>query len=167
MNIPYIYCPRCASRMVEQNIGNKARPVCPACGLIVYLNPRVVAAVIPELNGKIVLVRRAMEPRSGTWVFPGGYVDMGEAVDDAARRETWEETGLRVQLERMLGVYSRDGDEVVLIAYAGQVIGGELTPGDEESEAAWFSPDALPADDQLGFWSTRLALQEWLRGRPQ
>lgn len=126
-----------------------------------YLNPRLAAGVIPVLDGKAALVRRAMDPSRGLWVFPGGYVDMGEDVAEAARREVWEETGLHVRLERLLGVYSRTGDEVVLIVYVGQVIGGDLTAGDEEIEAAWFAAEALPAAEQLGFWSTAQAVQDW------
>lgn len=161
MNVPYIYCPRCASRMIEKETEGRARPVCPACGLVIYHNPRVAAGVIPVLNGKIALVRRAMNPRRGSWVFPGGYVDRGECVEDAARREVWEEAGLTVRLEHLVGIYSRNGEDVMLIVYVGQVVAGALTAGDEEITAAWFSPDALPPADELGFWSTIEALQEW------
>jgi len=161
MNVPYIYCPRCAGRMVEQAVQGRMRPVCPSCGLIVYLNPRLVAAVIPVLHDRIALVRRGMNPRRGSWVFPGGYVDQGENVEDAARRETWEETGLHVRLDRLLGVYSQTGEDVVLVVYVGQVIDGVLTAGDEELEAAWFDANELPPHDQLGFWSTVAALEDW------
>ena len=147
--------------MGEQDIERMKRPVCSVCGLVIYLNPQVVAAVIPMLDGKIALVRRGMNPRQGTWVFPGGYVDRGEGVEEAALRETWEETGLVVRLERLVGLYSRTGDEVVLAVYAGQVVSGELKAGPEEKEAAWFSPDDLPPDDELGFWSTAAALKDW------
>lgn len=149
--------------MQEQLAYGRERPVCPACGLIIYHNPQVVAAVIPVLDGKIALVRRAMAPRRGTWVFPGGYVDRGECVEDAARREVWEETGLRVRLDCLVGIYSRQGEDVVMAVYAGTVTDGVLAPGDEQTEAAWFSPDALPPDDELGFWSTRTALDDWRR----
>ncbi len=161
MDVPYTYCPRCASRMEPQTVHGKTRPVCPSCGLIIFLNPGVVAAVIPVLDGKIALVRRAMKPRRGAWVFPGGYVDQGEGVDEAAVREAWEETGLQVRLDRLLGVYSRNGDDNVLVVYAGTVIGGALTSGEEELEAAWFSPADLPPASELGFWSTVKALEDW------
>jgi len=152
--------------MVERDVEGKSRPACPSCGIVIYQNPKVVVGVIPVLDGKIALVRRAMNPRYGAWVFPGGYVDMGECVEDAALREVWEETGLRVRLERLLGVYSRQGEEVVLVVYAGQVVGGTLTAGDEQSEAVWFSPAALPPHDELGFWSTMAALDEWKKTSP-
>jgi 8-oxo-dGTP diphosphatase len=102
-----------------------------------------------------------MNPGRGLWVFPGGYVDVGESVEDAARREVWEETGLQVSLERLVGVYSRSGEDIVLVVYSGDVTGGDLTYGDEEVDAKWFSLDALPAPDQLAFWSTRAALDDW------
>lgn len=147
--------------MVEQDTRGRIRPVCPSCGLIIFRNPRLVAAVIPVLNGKVALVRRAMQPRRGSWVFPGGYVDLGESVEEAACRETQEETGLKVRLGRLIGVYSRQGEEVVMVVYAAQVIGGTLTAGEEELEAAWFDPDALPPEEHLGFWSTIAALEDW------
>lgn len=149
--------------MVEQDTRGRIRPVCPSCGLIIFRNPRLVAAVIPVLNGKIALVRRAMQPRRGSWVFPGGYVDLGESVEEAACRETQEETGLQVRLGRLIGVYSRQGEEVVMVVYAAQVIGGTLTAGEEELEAAWFDPDAIPPEEHLGFWSTIAALDDWKR----
>jgi ADP-ribose pyrophosphatase YjhB (NUDIX family) len=147
--------------MAVQEVQGKRRPVCSACGQVIYQNPKVAVAVIPVLAGKVALVRRGMRPRKGTWVFPGGYVDAGESLEDAARREVLEETGLTVQLGRLIGVYSRTDEENVLIVYAGQVVGGQLTAGDEEQEAAWFDPDALPPDDELGFWSTSAALRAW------
>jgi 8-oxo-dGTP diphosphatase len=147
--------------MVEQETEGRVRPLCPSCGLIIYRNPKIAAGVIPILDGKVALVRRSMRPSRGSWVFPGGYVDAGESVEDAARRETWEETGLRVQLERLLGVYSRDGEDVVLVVYLGRVVAGALTAGDEQTDAGWFAPDALPPADQLGFWSTVQAIADW------
>jgi len=147
--------------MQEHEIERRFRPICPSCGLVIYHNPKVVAGVIPVRDGQVALVRRAMNPGRGAWVFPGGYVDRGETVEDAARRETWEETGLRVRLERLLGVYSRPGDDVVMVVYAAQVESGELIAGEEEIEAGWFAPDALPDTDRLGFWSTVQALDDW------
>jgi ADP-ribose pyrophosphatase YjhB (NUDIX family) len=157
----YNFCPRCGAHLEMRQVQGKERPLCPACGLIIFLNPRLVAAVIPEAGGKVALVRRAMRPRRGTWVFPGGYVDQGETVEQAARREVWEETGLTVELGRMVGVYSREGEETVLVVYAGHVTGGQLAAGEEEMDAGWFSPDDLPPEDELGFWSTGQALADW------
>ena len=163
MDITFSFCPRCACRLVQQDYQGRLLPACPSCGFVLYRNHKVVAAVIPVLDGQIALVRRAQGPRKGTWVFPGGFVDLGESVEQAAVRETQEETGLQVRLERLVGVYSRPGEDVVLIVYCGPVIGGALTPGEETLDAAWFGPQALPPDDELGFWSTVAALCDWKR----
>jgi 8-oxo-dGTP diphosphatase len=161
VNLTYVHCPRCAHLLTQEVVEGRERPKCPSCGLVVYLNPKIVAAVVPVQDGKVALVRRGMNPGRGLWVFPGGYVDVGENVEDAARREVWEETGLRVKLDRLVGVYSRSGEDIVLVVYSGDVIGGELMFGDEEVDAKWFSPDALPSTDQLAFWSTSAALADW------
>ena len=94
-----------------------------------------------------MLLRRALAPQIGRWVFPGGYVDRGEPVDVAAVRETLEEVGLKVSLIGILDVYSYEGEDVVLIAYSADVIGGELKAGDEAQEVAVFPPEDLPWDE--------------------
>jgi ADP-ribose pyrophosphatase YjhB (NUDIX family) len=165
MTIPSSFCPRCGHPMEEREVDGRRRPVCPSCDFVLYLNPKVAVGVIVVQDGQTVLVRRGIGPRTGTWVFPGGYVDLGEAVDEAAQREVLEETGLTVSLDRLLGVYSRPGDEVVLIVYVGFVTQGVARAGSECLELRWFSPDALPPPDELGFWSTAAALQDWRAGR--
>lgn len=163
MNVPYVFCPRCGSRLIEAEVEGRLLPACPSCSFVLFRNPKVVAAVIPVQDGRTVLVRRAHGPRKGYWVFPGGYVDLGESVEQAARRETLEETGLHVRLQRLLGVYSRSGEDVVLVVYLGQVEGGELIASDESSEVAWFAVAELPGPERLGFWSTIAALDDWRR----
>jgi len=163
LDITYSFCPRCACRLVDMDYQGRHLPACPSCGFILFRNPKVVAAVIPVEDDRILLVRRAMGPRKGTWVFPGGFVDLGESVEEAAVRETHEETGLSVRLDRLLGVYSRPGEDIVLVVYVGPVVGGTLRAGDETQEIAWFSPDSLPSEAELGFWSTAAALADWKR----
>ena len=82
------------------------RLVCSQCGFVMYLNPKVAAGAIVEYEGGIVLLRREIDPRAGFWVHPGGFVDRGETVEAAAKRETWEEVGLEVEIGRLLGTYS-------------------------------------------------------------
>jgi 8-oxo-dGTP diphosphatase len=161
VNLTYVHCPRCAHLLQQEVVDGRERPTCPSCGLVVYLNPKIVAAVIPVRDGDVALVRRGMNPGRGLWVFPGGYVDAGENVEDAARREVWEETGLQVRLECLVGVYSRSGEDIVLVVYGGVVTGGDLSFGDEEVDAQWFSLNALPPPDQMAFWSTITALDDW------
>ena len=92
------------------------------------------------------------------WAFPSGFVDAGEVVEDAARREVREETGVEVRIDRLIGVYSEAGEAVVFIAYAGTLIGGEALAGDEAFEIGWFSSDALP---ELAFPHDDQILRDW------
>jgi ADP-ribose pyrophosphatase YjhB (NUDIX family) len=137
--------------------GEPPRLVCEACGFVFYLNPKVAACAICTLSGEIVLMRRGAPPQVGKWVFPGGFVDRGEPVSDAAARETREEVNLDVRVGDLLGVYSYPGNDVVVVVYEAQVVGGELAAGDECLEARTFAPAAIPWDD-LAFDSTREAL---------
>ncbi|HEY4668994.1 MAG TPA: NUDIX hydrolase [Tepidiformaceae bacterium] len=142
----------------------RRRLVCMDCGFVHYLNPRPVAAVIPEReDGTLLLVRRAIEPRMGMWVFPGGYMDVGETVEEAAIRETMEEAHLELRDLSLLGVYTRPGPGVVLIVYEGRAV-GEAEVGHECSEFRWFRPEEIPWED-LAFDSTAWALKDWTRRR--
>jgi len=142
----------------------RRRLVCMDCGFVHYINPRPVAAAIPEReDGTLLLVRRAIEPRRGTWVFPGGYMDIGETAEEAAIRETLEEAHLALRDLSLLGVYTRPGPGVVVIVYEAVAV-GEAEVGHECSEFCWFSPGDIPWDE-LAFDSTRWALRDWARRR--
>jgi ADP-ribose pyrophosphatase YjhB (NUDIX family) len=136
--------------------------VCPECEFVFYLDPKVAACTISMLDGGIVLLRRAIEPGKGKWVFPGGFVDRGEPVPDAAIRETREEVNLEVSLVGTLDVYSMPRYEVVVVVYAAEVRGGKLTAADEALEVRTFPPEDLPWDE-LAFESTRAALKDYVR----
>ena len=161
------YCPVCGSSLElrELKAADPKRLVCTAdpCGFVFYLDPKVaVGTIIRSREGGIVLVRRAIEPGYGKWVFPGGYVDRGEEVREAAIREAREEAGLDVRLDRLVNVYSYAGRVPVIIVFAATMIGGTLTVDDEGLEAREFAPEEIPWDD-LAFRSTREALQEYLQ----
>ncbi len=162
--VEYRFCSRCGAgletRVVKE--GERPRPVCGSCGLVVYLNPKVAACTICMVDGGIVLLKRDIEPQKGRWVFPGGFVDRGETVQDAAIRETLEEVNLRVGLTGILDVYSFPDHEVVVVVYAAHVLSGRLQPGDEAQAVVPFAPEEIPWDD-LGFESTRVALRDYLR----
>jgi ADP-ribose pyrophosphatase YjhB (NUDIX family) len=138
------------------------RLVCAACDFVFYIDPKVAACTVSMVDGGVVLLKRAIEPALGRWVFPGGFVDRGEAVPDAAVRETLEEAGLRVGLTGVLDVYSFPDYEVVVVVYAAEVVGGALEARDETLEARAFPPEAIPWDE-LAFESTRAALRDYLR----
>lgn len=160
------FCPRCGSGLERKQLKASEPPrlVCqgPACGWVLYLDPKLAACTITLVDGGIVLLRRAIEPQRGKWVFPGGYVDRGESVLDAAVRETYEEVGLRVSVTGILDVYSTPGEAVVVVVYAAHSKGGAPQVGDEASEVAVFRPESIPWDE-LAFDATRAALRHYLR----
>ena len=153
------FCYRCGSRLGSEKVHGRARPVCPACELIVFVDPKVVVAVLIAVDAKVVLVRRAIEPGIGLWSFPSGYVDRGEPLETAAAREVKEESGLDVELTGLVGLYSEDHDPVVLAVYTGEVRGGELSAGDETDDVGLFDPDALP---DLAFPRDHGIIRDWL-----
>lgn len=157
------FCPLCGSDLVRVPVppDQKEEAVCSTCGFVFYLNPKVVAGTIPAEDGRILLVRRNINPSKGKWTFPGGFVDWGETVVGAALRETLEETGLRVDLDGLVGVYSYPDAPVVIVVYRARVAGGALQLNHEIQEFAWLSPGEIPWDD-LAFPSTRHALRDFL-----
>jgi ADP-ribose pyrophosphatase YjhB (NUDIX family) len=155
------YCPRCAH---PAEIAYPRSLSCPHCGYGAYYNPKPVAAAIPATNdGRIILLRRAFDPGKDLWTFPGGFVDLGESVEQAARRETREELGIEIELGPVVNVYSRPEERVVLIVYRATTTGTPRT-SDEASEVRAFDPQELPWDE-LAFWSTDRALKDYLGTR--
>ncbi len=163
----YAFCPSCGGRLADRIVkqGDPARRVCVACEFIYFQNPKIAAGVIvTDDRGRIVLLRRSIEPGYGKWVFPGGYVDLGEAVPDAACREAREEALVEVAIDRLLNVYSYPDRPVVVVVYTGRITAGSPGAGEECFEMQLFAPEEIPWDD-LAFPSTRAALEEWLRTR--
>jgi ADP-ribose pyrophosphatase YjhB (NUDIX family) len=168
-DVPFRFCPVCGSPLEPRvlRVAEPARLVCTsgACGFVFYLDPKVaVGTVITRPDGDIVLVRRAIEPGYGKWVFPGGYVDRGEEVTLAAIREAREEAGLDVRIDHLIGIYSYAGRTPIIIVYAATLVAGDLVVDEEGLEARWFAPSALPWDE-LAFLSTRDALRDFLAAR--
>ena len=164
----YKYCPVCGSSLEPRvlKITEPKRLVCTntSCGFVFYLDPKIaVGTIIKMASGKIVLVKRAIEPGYGKWVFPGGYVDRGEEITLAAVREAREEAGLAVRLDHLVNIYSYAGRAPVIIVYAATMLSGELAVDDEGLEAREFDLDEIPWDD-LAFRSTREALRDYIAG---
>jgi 8-oxo-dGTP diphosphatase len=159
----YRFCPQCGGRLEQRIIQPKEPPrlVCRDCGFVFYLDPKLAAiAIIPWEDG-LVLARRAIEPGYGLWVAPGGFVDVGERVEDAVVREVREEVFLDVRINRLLNIYSYPGRTTVIVAYVAEVIAGRPGGGDETLEARIFRPDEIPWEE-IAFTSTRDALRDYL-----
>ncbi len=161
------YCPKCAAELEWRSSGDRARPTCPSCGFVFYFNPVVGAGVLVETGGRVVLVRRGVAPKAGYWSLPAGYVEADEQAEDAAVREMHEETGLEIEIDDLLGVYSfgHEPQTGVLILYSGHTTGGELRAGDDAQDVQAFAPEELPPDDQIAFRTHRQALHDWRRAR--
>jgi 8-oxo-dGTP diphosphatase len=156
------FCPLCGAPLAAAPVppDHREQMVCSRCRFVFYLNPKVVAATIPERDGATLLTRRSINPGRGLWTFPGGFVDFGETVTDAAVRETFEETGLEVDLTGLLNVYTYPGAPVIIV-YRARVVGGTLTTCDENDALEWVTPKQIPWAT-LAFQSTREALREWV-----
>jgi 8-oxo-dGTP diphosphatase len=165
MEIQYRYCPTCAGELERRLLkkGDPERLVCTRCGQVLYLDPKVaVGTIVRTDDDRLVLVRRAIEPGYGLWVFPGGYVDRGEAVTTAAIREAREEAGLDVEIERLVNIYSYAHRSLIVIVYAARAIGGELCTDEECLEARLFTRGEIPWQE-LAFDSTKQALRDYLK----
>ena len=160
------FCPVCGAELrssrLEEN--GPVRLVCSTCEFIFYLDPKVVACSIVELDGAIILLRRGINPQKGKWVIPGGYVDRGEEVMAAAIRETEEECGLKVEIKDLLGVYSYPDQTPVVIVYEAQYLSGDVAPGDEALEARLFTERQIPWQD-LAFKNTEEALKDYYKAK--
>ena len=154
----YKFCPRCGTALLHEERFGKVRPVCPQCGWIHFLDPKVAAAVLVEQDGRVLLVRRVNEPFRGFWTLPAGFVNGGEDPAEAAARECLEETGLSVRVTRVFDIVSgrehpRGADFVIV--YHAEVVGGELSPNDDADAAEWFPLKDLPP---LAFRATQKVL---------
>ena len=158
------FCSSCGAPLAFGAIPgeDRQRLSCPACGHIAYVNPRLVVTTLPITDdGRLVLLRRGIEPGRGSWAQPGGFLEVDETVHQAAIRETWEETRLLVEPGAIVGLYTRLEAAIVTITFEARVVGGDATTTPEALEIATFSADALPWTG-LAFKTTMWALRDWL-----
>ena len=151
--IPSIkFCSECGNN-VEQKIPKGEtllRAVCPACQTIHYQNPKIVAGCIPEWEGKILLCRRAIEPRIGLWTFPAGFMELGESTEEAAVRETLEEAHADVRVHTLFGLFSLAHVSQVYVVYRAHLQHLNFKPGAESQEVELVSLQDIPWE-QLAF----------------
>ena len=152
------FCPRCA-QPAQVTFPRELR--CDACGYRALWSPEPVAAAIPrDDEGRIWLLRRTLHEGAGRWTFPGGFVELGESVEDAAVRETREELEMEIELGSLVGVYSRADTRAVLVVFNARAL-GIARETSEASEVRAFTEAELPWDE-LAFWSTEQALRDAL-----
>ena len=161
------FCTSCGTELTFGAIDgeDRERLGCPACGHVAYVNPRLVVTTIPvNDSGELILLRRGTEPGLGSWAQPGGFLEVDETVTEAAIRETFEETGLIVEPDEIVGLYSRLEAAVVVLAFEARVVGGEVRLSTEATEVKAFRPEAVPWPE-IAFKTTRWALHDWIRRR--
>jgi len=137
---------------------NRERKVCPDCGFIAYENPKIVVGSVCHWDERILLCRRAIDPRTGYWTLPAGYLELNEGAQAGAEREAMEEAGVRIAIDGLLAVYDIPRLSQVQLIYRARLYGPELAPGPESLEARLFTWDEIPWPD-LAFPSVAWALQ--------
>lgn len=169
MAIEFRYCPYCGEPLQHQVVFGKSRPVCRDCGFVQFLDPKVAVIAVILSAGRLLLIRRGVEPARGQWALPGGYMDAGEMPEDALRREILEEVGLEIEVGRLLDIYpmATSGRVAggIVIAYLAIPADGELPlleRNDDVDDAAWFAPERLPVE--VAFDSSRELVDRWLSG---
>jgi 8-oxo-dGTP diphosphatase len=157
------FCMTCGAKLEIRDVHNVPRPVCIGCGTTVYFDPKVAVVVFILDGDQLLLVQRAGDPAKGKWALPAGFVEYDEPPEEAGMRETLEETGLVVEITRLLDVFPRrdDGLANIVIAYAARITGGELHPDDDAADAGWFTRDNIP---DLAFYPSKMLIQRWQKG---
>ena len=161
------YCSRCGSPLTFGPLPAETRHrlVCATCGFICYVNPRLVVSTLPVTDdGRLVLIRRGIEPGYGWWAQPGGFLEIDETAHEGAVRETLEETGFVVEPTHVIGVYTRPQAAIVVLAWEARVVGGEARSSEESLEVEVFDPSDIPWA-KLAFQTTTWALRDWVRLR--
>ena len=145
---------------------DRQRLVCDSCGFIAYENPKVVVGSVAVWQDRILLCRRAIDPRKGFWTLPAGYLELEETAAEGARREAWEEARATLEIEQLMAIYSIPRISQVQLIFRARLVTPDVEAGPETEELALFEWDGIPWED-LAFPSVRWALHHFdeLRGR--
>lgn len=140
-------CPVCTTVLIVAELGGRDRLVCEVCEFVHWDNPKPVTATLVPMESGIVLVKRKYEPYVGDWCLPGGFMEAREEPEESAQREVFEETGLNVEIDRLVGAHSPGkGINVIILFYLAKPATGLMVAGDDASEVASFTKDSLPAN---------------------
>lgn len=139
---------------------NLERLVCDSCGYIHYDNPKIVVGAVAESRGRILLCRRAIEPRRGYWTIPAGYLELNESSEEGALREAREEANAELRLTGLLAVYNVPRISQVQLIYRAALLSEDVSAGEESEEVGLFSAEQIPWRD-LAFPSVRWALKQF------
>lgn len=164
----FTFCPRDGTRLVPTRIDGRDRPGCPVCGFADFLHVQIGANTIIETDDGVLLLRLNYGPRDGRWALPGGLVEADETPEQAAIRETEEETGFQVGLDGLLATWMRPGMPVIVVIYRAHIVSGTLRVAPEEAYEGRFFPRAeLPPLEELAWPSTAHGLDAWRAFEPR
>ena len=154
--------PRKSGPRVEQVPAGDDRPrlVCPDCDFVAYLNPRIVVGAVATWQDRVLLAKRAIEPRKGYWTIPAGFLEVGETVAAGAVRETWEEAGARIAVDGLLGVYNLPRIGQVYMVFRARMLTPTFSAGTESEAAGLFTWNEIPWAD-LAFPAMQWALRHY------
>jgi ADP-ribose pyrophosphatase YjhB (NUDIX family) len=161
------YCSNCGDTVKFSIPPGDDRPryLCESCGSIHYENPKIVVGCIPEKDGKILLCRRAIEPQSGKWTLPAGYLENGETVVQGTRRETLEEAGAHIEILAPFALFNICYVNQVYLMFRARLVDDHIKAGSESTEVRLFLEENIPWD-QLAFTVIRETLQQYFKYRP-
>lgn len=160
------FCSQCGAetKLAVPTGDSRLRDICDACGIIHYQNPRIIAGCIPVWGNKVLLCKRAINPRKGYWTLPAGFMEMGETTEQAATRETFEEAQAVVKTEGLYVVFNLPHINQVYTIYRSSLLKPEFSSGVESLETRLFSEEDIPWDE-LAFETMRLSLQYFFADR--
>lgn len=160
------FCSNCGHSVEKRTIENDPiqRYFCEQCQTIHYTNPNIIAGALPYWEDKVLLCRRAIEPRKGYWNIPAGYLENNELAEEGAQRECWEEAEAKVNIKGVIAVYSLPHANQVYIHFHGDLVDGKFGIGVESSECKLFSEEEIPWDE-MAFTSSTFALKKYFEDR--
>lgn len=160
------FCSQCAAPVTLRVPPGDDRPrhVCDACGTIHYQNPKIVAGCVAEYEGRILLCRRAIEPRAGLWTLPAGFMENGETIEEAAARETLEEANARLEVDGLFTCLDIPRINQVYVMYRGRIVDGGFSPGAESLDVRLLDEPEVPWDE-IAFPAIARTLELWFQDR--
>ena len=161
------FCSNCGSRLVEKipRDDDRRRHVCPGCDTVHYQNPKIVTGCLPVWEDSVLLCRRAIEPRSGYWTVPAGFMELDETVEQGAVRETWEEARAQVEIQAPYSMFNLPHVNQLYVIYRARLKNLDFRPGPESEDVRLFAEQDIPWDD-LAFGTVRQTLRFFFGDRP-
>jgi ADP-ribose pyrophosphatase YjhB (NUDIX family) len=142
------FCPRCGGKTRKKTIGETKRDSCPSCDEVFYDNPLSAVAIVAEKDGRVVFIKRNIQPAKGMWALPGGFIEQGESVEKAALRELREETGLKAKKAEVIKVVTAQSlffRTLIIIGVKATGLTGKMKAGDDAGDARWYDINRTPA----------------------